>query len=80
MKDYGFNLLKTHDFPDHHYYSQEELFALISEAEKLGADIYTTSKDYVKIPSELKNRFKVLEIAIKWEDETALLDFILKHI
>ena len=59
---------------------EEELFALISEAEKLGADIYTTSKDYVKIPSELKNRFKVLEIAIQWEDETALLDFILKHI
>ena len=80
LKDCGFNLLKTHDFPDHHCYSEEELFALISEAEKLGADIYTTSKDYVKIPSELKNRFKVLEIAIQWEDETALLDFILKRI
>ena len=80
LRETGFNLLKTFDFPDHHYYTEKELFELIGEAEKLGADIYTTSKDFVKIPSELQNRFKVLEIAICWEDSQALANFILKRI
>ena len=80
LRESGFNLLKTFDFPDHHYYTEKELFELIGESEKLGADIYTTSKDFVKIPSELKSRFKVLEISICWDNAQELADFIFRHI
>ena len=57
-----------HDFPDHHFYSQAELEKIIKEAKDKGVEIYTTGKDMVKIPTELKHNFKVLEIEIKFAD------------
>lgn len=68
LRDCGFKLINAHDFPDHHFYSQNELEKIIKEAKEKGAEIYTTSKDMVKIPPELKHYFKVLEIEIKFAD------------
>ena len=53
---------------------------LIALAKKLGADLVTTAKDFVKIPNELKPNFKVLEIEIRWKDEGALREFLEKRI
>lgn len=80
MREMGFNLLKTVDFPDHHQYTQQELENLIAMAEKRRAELYTTSKDFVKIPAELQKNFKVLEIGIQWENKAELTDFLKKHI
>lgn len=76
LRDLDFNLLKTHDFPDHHKYTKEELENLIEFANLQNADIFTTSKDFVKIPAGLRKHFKVLEIEIKWDDENSLVKFI----
>ncbi len=78
LEDCGVTIAKTKDFPDHHFYERTELLNLIDEAQKLGADIITTSKDMVKIPYDLQPQFKVLEIAIKWQDESAIKQFLLK--
>lgn len=80
MSETGFNLLKTIDFPDHHQYTQPELENLISLAKLQQAELYTTSKDFVKIPAELQKNFKVLEIGIQWENKPALIDFLQKRI
>ncbi len=80
MREMGFNLLKTVDFPDHHQYTQQELENLIAMAEKQRAELYTTSKDFVKIPAKLQKNFKVLEIGIQWENKAELTDFLKKHI
>ena len=80
LKELGFNLLDTIDFPDHHQYSESELNSIIEKALKNNADIFTTSKDMVKIPQHLQKHFKVLNIEIKWQDEKSLTDFILTKV
>lgn len=80
LEEVGFNLMKKIDFPDHHYYNEEELNQIITKAQTLGTDIYTTSKDFVKIPIELRPHFRVLEITIQWEDEEKLANFIIQKI
>lgn len=80
MQEMGFKLLKTIDFPDHHQYTLPELETLIEMAQKNQAELYTTSKDYVKIPTVLQKHFKVLEIDIIWQDKSALTNFIKKYI
>lgn len=76
MKEQGFELLKTVDFPDHHQYSAEELNLLIKEADQHQAALYTTAKDFVKIPAELQKHFQVLEIEIRWEKQDELEKFL----
>ena len=76
LKEQGFNVLKTYDFPDHHFYSKKELEKIIIQAQKLNADVYTTSKDFVKIPPSLQNSVKVLEISVVWNKPEELLGFI----
>ncbi len=77
LKKCGFNVVEKHDFPDHHVYARGELQSLIEQAKKHKLDIYTTSKDYVKIPFALQKHFKVLNITVTWEKPDALKDFIL---
>ncbi len=80
LRELGFNLLQTIDFPDHHQYNKAELIKLIDMAKKENALLFTTSKDFVKIPSELQKNFNVLEIDILWENQAALLSFIQEFI
>lgn len=72
----GFNIVETVDFPDHHFYTASELERLLEKARKLNAEVYTTSKDYVKIPSAMKKEIKVLDITVVWDEPEKLLHFI----
>ncbi len=80
LHECGLEILNTYDFPDHHYYTDTELKKLIDIAEKNKALLYTTSKDFVKIPTYLQQHFKVLEISIEWESSQDITNFILKQI
>ena len=73
----GFNIVETRDFPDHHFYTEDELNQLIALGKRHKAPVYTTAKDFVKIPPRLQSKFKVLEIAIEWENPSELANFIL---
>ncbi len=77
LEECGVSLIKMVDFPDHHFYTDDELRKLINDAYELNADLFTTSKDMVKIPTKLRQHFKVLEIGIKWQDEEKLKQFLL---
>lgn len=74
------NVVKTIDFPDHHFYTEQELNELLSLAQQQNAGLITTSKDWVKIPPHLQPHFKVLEIFIEWEKTQALTDFMQKKL
>lgn len=80
LRDLDMAPVETYDFPDHHRYTPAELEKLIARGKELNADIFTTSKDYVKIPLSLQKHFKVLQIDIAWEDEAMLSGFILNKI
>lgn len=49
LADMGLDVVRTRDFPDHYFYSKNEIFSLIREAQELGLRLITTRKDYVKI-------------------------------
>lgn len=72
----GLNVVKTHNFPDHYFYTRAELNKLIEYAKKHDLDIYTTSKDFVKIPLSLQKEFKVLQIKVRWQNPDKLKDFL----
>lgn len=80
LQELGIEIIKTYDFPDHHYYTEAELHNILDEAQKLGVEAITTTKDFVKISPALQNKFKVLEIKMKWEKHKELQDFILSQI
>ena len=48
----GFQLLKTQSFPDHYFYTRFDIEELKKKA--LGVPLVTTSKDWVKIPPEMR--------------------------
>lgn len=72
----GLKIAKTHNFPDHYFYTRAELNKLIDEAEKNDWDIYTTSKDFVKIPVSLQAKIKVLKIKVEWQKKDELIEFL----
>lgn len=76
LKQQGFNVLETFDFPDHHYYTKDEIEKILQKAKELNAEVYTTSKDFVKIPALYHKSINVLEIAVVWDKPEALLKFI----
>jgi len=61
-----------HEFPDHHPYSEAELRRLADEAQECGASLVTTAKDAVRLAPAWRARVAVLDVEIRWQDESAL--------
>lgn len=80
LQELGIEIIKTFDFPDHHYYTISELKTILNEAKMGNAQAITTSKDFVKIPPALQSEFLVLEISIEWEKPEILKEFILTQL
>lgn len=78
----GARIIATRGFPDHHLYSESELTALADTAQKAGATLMTTEKDWVRLAPVWRTRIQYLPLAIAWRDEAALdrlLDCALKR-
>ncbi len=80
LQQQGFNVMETIDFPDHHFYNKTELENILRRAKELNAEVYTTGKDFVKIPTLYHKSINVLEIAVVWDEPEKLLEFIRKKI
>ena len=78
LEECGFELVSKHNFADHHTYTTKELNKLIDISIKKEAELFTTSKDFIKIPQDMKHMFNVLEITVDWENPEKLKKFILK--
>ncbi|MBQ7632997.1 MAG: tetraacyldisaccharide 4'-kinase [Alphaproteobacteria bacterium] len=76
LQQQGYNVIETIDFPDHHFYNKKELENILQKAKQLNAEVYTTSKDFVKIPMLYHKSINVLEIAVVWDKPDELLQFI----
>ena len=76
LQQQGYNVVETIDFPDHHFYSKDELENILQKAKELNAEVYTTSKDFVKIPSLYHKSINMLEIAVIWDKPDELQQFI----
>ncbi len=76
----GARLVATRAFADHHPFTPSELGPLIARADQAGALPVTTTKDYVRIPADLKPRVTPYPVELAWDDADALENFILARI
>lgn len=78
----GYTLCHTRVFPDHHYYTQEEINALVSQSSQRGAHaLLTTAKDEVKLRSlKFELPCYVIDVVIEIENESNFLALINKAI
>lgn len=72
----GGDLIRTHDFPDHASYSPEMLRAITDSALKLNATPIATPKDAVKFPPEFRDKIRILDIALRFDDPAGLQNWL----
>jgi len=53
LLDLRANIIARHSFPDHHNFTERDAAALLSNAEKMGGELITTEKDFVRLADAL---------------------------
>jgi len=76
----GLDITLTREFPDHHQYSQDDMFALLDEANKNDSFLVTTEKDHLRIPNEFKSSVGIIFGKMTSEEKTNLASEIEKLI
>lgn len=71
LKKMGMDIVGEHSYPDHHWYSNQEMLSLVNTADKMAAEfLITTEKDMVRIPNNapqsLLSRLRALTIETQW--------------
>jgi tetraacyldisaccharide 4'-kinase len=72
LRQVGAELAIERRFPDHHVFRPGEIAALLGEAERVGAQLVTTAKDFARLAPGERAGIAVLEVELCWRDETAL--------
>jgi tetraacyldisaccharide 4'-kinase len=73
-------IVAQHDFPDHHPYTADEVKRLVAAARQADALPVTTTKDWVRLPVELRSAVRALEVAIEWREPDALVELVGRHV
>jgi tetraacyldisaccharide 4'-kinase len=72
LKAAGCQLVDFAGFADHAPYTQERLNALARLAERYGAGLVTTEKDWVRLPAAWRQRVAAWPVRARFDDEAAL--------
>ena len=67
-------------FPDHYKYKKNDIIKIIKKANNINAQIITTEKDFVKIPTNYQNEINHINIDMKIEQSNDLIKFLKKKI
>ena len=59
-------------FPDHHKFRNSEIEDLIRRASETGAQLVTTTKDFVRLPPNTKNSIIAMDIELKWVNQNQI--------
>ena len=68
----GAVLIGRRAFADHHRYRRAEVEALLREASSQAAQCITTTKDWVRLPPDLRAPIAVLPVVLSWRAPEAL--------
>ncbi len=63
------NVVATRAFADHYQYTDADLESLFALAQKKGAKLVTTEKDWVRLPNGAREKIKYAELVTKIDDE-----------
>ena len=76
----GLDITLTKEFPDHHQYSQDDMYNLLDEANKNDSFLVTTEKDHLRIPNEFKSSVGIIYGKMISNNQTNLTSEIEKYI
>jgi tetraacyldisaccharide 4'-kinase len=76
LRGAGAELVAAHPFPDHHRFGDGDLARLHRIAEREGARLVTTAKDWVRLPEAVRAGIDILEVEIRWRDPAAAVALI----
>jgi tetraacyldisaccharide 4'-kinase len=82
LEGLGATVVARHAFADHQPYSRAMLEPILAEAARLGAQVLTTEKDWVRVPLELRGRITPVPVRVSWDsarEVEALLDRLYTH-
>jgi tetraacyldisaccharide 4'-kinase len=68
----GLHIVATQNFGDHHFFTSTELAKLMEKAKKFGAELLTTEKDHVRMPSVVQPRVLTFPVRLKFDDVDAV--------
>ena len=79
IKNYGLNIFKDHEFPDHYKYTDKDINSILNEANDYNCKIITTEKDYLRINANKKNSNNInfIKSELKIIDEKKLIECII---
>ena len=72
----GGAVVRKLSFADHHPYSQQDLAQIQEDAQRHGAEMITTQKDWMRLPADWRARVAMLPVSVDMADETGFLDAI----
>lgn len=72
--------VETISFPDHYLYQDHDLEALCKIAEKHGAALITTKKDWMKFSKYFQEKIPYLDVELKFDDENLIKNELKKFL
>ena len=72
LREFGFKVASTLSFPDHHFFTQNDLKRLRKKAKSLNARLVTTEKDAVRLSPKDLEAISVLTMSLGWIDERSV--------
>ena len=77
LKNYGLNISKHLEFPDHYQYNNIDIRSILNEANKLNCKIITTEKDYFRLNNIYTNQIQYIKTELQIIDEEKLAKMII---
>lgn len=72
LHEFGWDVIRIHEFADHHAYHPDEITRLKNEARRENALLVTTEKDIVRLPADRRDGIEVITIGLHWKNEADL--------
>jgi tetraacyldisaccharide 4'-kinase len=75
-----FEICQFVEFGDHYPYTIHDMIKLLKIADQYQATLLTTSKDWLRIPSQYRNSVESLPISLNFDEPETIQDFLMKTI
>ena len=78
LKNMGYNVEKTKEFPDHYPYTLKDMIKLKNYAQNYGLKLITTEKDIVRIPKNFHKFIDIVQIEFEFKNLNKIKKMIKK--
>lgn len=72
LNEIGCQVERMVSFPDHHLFTRREVESLLAQAKSLDGLLVTTTKDYVRLPKDLRVNILPVQVEAVFEDPDAV--------